>query len=117
MVPFVDSPESLRGRLPWATRLIVTANNEAILRDVIIPKIDAFLAIRGVALSPHKTHITHIRDGFDFLGQTTRKYFRQGRLGKIQITPSQKALSSIKANIKSLCKSSGCLTQAQLIRL
>lgn len=99
----------------YADDFIVTANSEAILRDVIIPKINTFLAVRGVELSPHKTHITHIRDGFDFLGQTTRKYSHQGYLGKIQITPSLKAMSSIKDNIKTLVKSSGCLTQAQLI--
>ena len=29
---------------------------------------------RGLTLSAEKTHITHIDDGFDFLGQNVRKY-------------------------------------------
>ena len=32
------------------------------------------MAKRGLTLSEEKTLITHIKDGFDFLGQNTRKY-------------------------------------------
>ena len=32
-----------------------------------------FLEERGLTLSREKTHITHIYDGFDFLGQNVRK--------------------------------------------
>jgi len=100
----------------YADDFIVTASSEAVFRDDIIPKINAFLKVRGVALSPHKTRITHLSDGFDFLRQTTRKYrCQEGSLGKIQITPSQKSLKTIKTKIKAICQSSGCLTQGQLI--
>ena len=40
---------------------------------------------------------------------------RDGALGKIQIQPSKTSIQSIKDKIKALCKSSGQLTQAQLI--
>ena len=40
---------------------------------------------RGLELSPEKTLITHIEDGFDFLGQHLRKY-----KGKLLITPLSK---------------------------
>ena len=33
-----------------------------------------FLAVRGLTLSEEKTKITHIDDGFDFLGFNIRKY-------------------------------------------
>jgi len=60
--------------------------------------------------------VTHISQGFDFLGHTIRKYQHQDTLlGKIQITPSKLSVQSIKAKIKSICQSSGQLTQAQLI--
>jgi RNA-directed DNA polymerase len=36
--------------------------------------IEGFLAQRGLTLSAKKTKITHIREGFDFLGQNVRKY-------------------------------------------
>jgi len=31
--------------------------------------VEEFMSERGLALSPEKTVITHIADGFDFLGQ------------------------------------------------
>jgi RNA-directed DNA polymerase len=99
----------------YADDFIVTASNEAVLREEIIPKINAFLEPRGVALSAQKTKVTHISQGFDFLGQTIRKFERRGQLGKIQITPSQSSLAAIKAKVKAICKASGGLTQAQLI--
>jgi len=40
---------------------------------------------RGLELSSEKTVITHIEDGFDFLGQNVRKYH-----GKLLIKPSKK---------------------------
>jgi RNA-directed DNA polymerase len=97
----------------YADDFIVTASNEAVLKEEIIPKINAFLEPRGVALSEQKTQVTHISQGFDFLGQTIRKFERRGQLGKIQITPSKSNLAAIKA--KAICKASGRLTQAQLI--
>ncbi len=33
------------------------------------PLVEQFLHERGLELSPEKTKITHIEDGFDFLGQ------------------------------------------------
>ena len=42
----------------------------------------AFLTERGLSLSTEKTHITHIDDGFDFLGFNVRKYS-----GKLLIKP------------------------------
>ena len=50
------------------------ANNREVLEETILPKIRAFLAERGVRLSEAKTKITHIEQGFDFLGQTLRKH-------------------------------------------
>jgi len=40
---------------------------------------------RGLTLSPEKTIITHIDEGFDFLGQNIRKY-QDGKLRKLHIT-------------------------------
>ena len=46
-----------------------------------------FLAERGLELSDEKTVITHIDDGFDFLGYNIRKY-----KGVLLIKPSKKSL-------------------------
>jgi RNA-directed DNA polymerase len=99
----------------YADDFIVTASSEEVLRDESIAKINAFLEPRGVALSEQKTKVTHITQGFDFLGQNIRKFERRGRLGKIQITPSKASLQAIKAKVKAICKASGGATQAQLI--
>jgi RNA-directed DNA polymerase len=100
----------------WADDFIVTANSREVLEETVLPRIHAFLAARGVRLSPTKTVITHISQGFDFLGQTLRKYERpQGKPAKLQITPSKASLQAVKAKVKVLCKQSAGSTPAQLI--
>ena len=60
------------------------------LEEVVLPRINAFLAERGVWLSTEKTVITPICEGFDFLGQTLRKHERcNGKPAKLRITPSK----------------------------
>jgi RNA-directed DNA polymerase len=63
----------------WADDVIVTATSRQVLEDTVLPQINAFLAERGVRLSPTKTVITPIAQGFDFLGQTLRKHERTPR--------------------------------------
>ncbi|MDY6874560.1 MAG: group II intron maturase-specific domain-containing protein, partial [Chloroflexota bacterium] len=88
----------------WADDFIVTANSREVLEQTILPRINAFLAERGVRLSPSKTLITPIDQGFDFLGQTIRKHPRpNGKPAKLQIRPSKASLQAIKTRINSLC--------------
>ena len=54
-----------------------------------MPEIREFMYERGLTLSEEKTLITHIKDGFDFLGQNTRKY-----KGKILTKPAKKNVQS-----------------------
>ena len=58
----------------YADDFIVTGTNPEILRNEVMPLIGAFLKERGLQLSEEKTLITHVNDGFDFLGQNVRKY-------------------------------------------
>lgn len=100
----------------WADDFIVTANSREVLEEVILPRINAFLTERGVRLSPTKTLITPIEQGFDFLGQTIRKYPRpNGKPAKLQITPSKASLDAVKAKIKALCKQAAGAAPEQLI--
>lgn len=94
---------------------IVTASSKEVLVDVIWPKIDAFLKQRGVALSEEKTKITHISEGFDFLGQVRHKPPTQTGKGKLRITPGKQSLKQIKAKVSEICKSSKGLSQGRLI--
>ena len=70
-----------------------------------------FLAIRGLELSPEKTVITHIDDGFDFLSWNFRKY-----KGKLLIKPSQKSIKSITQNLKTIVNKAKSWTQDKLIK-
>lgn len=68
----------------YADDFIVTADSRELLENNIIPAINDFLKPRGLMLSPEKTGIVRIEQGFDFLGQHLRKY-----RNKLIITPSK----------------------------
>ena len=57
----------------YADDFVVTVVNRETLEEIKILLID-FLAQRGLTLSEEKTLITHISEGFDFLGFNVRKY-------------------------------------------
>ena len=54
------------------------------------PALEAFLDDRGLQLSDEKTTITHIKHGFEFLGQTFRK-----RAGTLHITRSDDSVTAL----------------------
>ena len=57
----------------YADDFIVTADKRETLEEIKCMLIE-FLAERGLTLSKEKTLITHISEGFDFLGFNVRKY-------------------------------------------
>ncbi len=69
----------------YADDLIVTGRTKELLETEVKPLIEEHLKERGLELSPEKTKVTHIEEGFDFLGQNVRKY-----RGKLLITPAKK---------------------------
>ena len=71
-----------------------------------------FLRERGLELSHEKTRITHIKNGFDFLGQTIRRY----RNGKLLIKPSKRSVKTFLAKIQETIDDSGSMTAGYLIR-
>src|SRR5689334_11915684 len=54
----------------------ITGASKELLEQEVKPLVEQFLAERGLQRSPEKTVITHIEQGFDFLGQTVRKYHK-----------------------------------------
>lgn len=70
----------------YADDFIVTADRRDILED-IKRMLTGFLGERGLTLSEEKTLITHISEGFDFLGFNVRKYN-----GTLLIKPSSKSV-------------------------
>jgi hypothetical protein len=82
--------EHPRGRFPRVTRLIVTGVPKEVLECKVLPAVRQFMAARGLELSEEKTRITNIAEGFDFLGQTVRKYD-----GKLLVKPAKKSVRSL----------------------
>jgi RNA-directed DNA polymerase len=82
----------------YADDFVVTATNKEILENKVKPIIEDFLTQRGLQLSPEKTKITHITQGFDFLGQNIRMYSRN----KLLIRPSKDAVKSVKTKLKEI---------------
>ncbi len=82
----------------YADDFIITATNKEILENKVKPLIEKFLEQRGLLLSPEKTKITHITNGFDFLGQNIRLFPK----GKLLIRPSKAAIKSVKEKFKGI---------------
>lgn len=95
----------------YADDFIVTGKAPDLLRNEVMPIIRDFLQVRGLQLSEEKTVITHISDGFDFLGQNIRKYN-----GKLLIKPSKSAIKSHMKKVRSIIKENKTATQELLIR-
>jgi len=83
----------------YADDFICTGKSKSILEDAIEPVIEGFLAERGLRLSPEKTVITHIKDGFTFLGQTFRKH---GRI--LHIKPSNEGVHALMQKVRTLIR-------------
>jgi RNA-directed DNA polymerase len=69
----------------YADDFLVTAPSKEVLDRHVRPKIEAFLAERGLVLNQEKTRIVSIDEGFDFLGFTARKFHD----GKLLIRPEK----------------------------
>ncbi|HTP09501.1 MAG TPA: group II intron reverse transcriptase/maturase [Anaerolineae bacterium] len=94
----------------YADDFIVTGKTYEVLEQEVLPLIEQFMQERGLELSREKTRITHIDDGFDFLGQNIRKYD-----GKLLIKPSAKNVKAFLTKIRGLVKKHATVTPSQLI--
>ena len=83
-------------RFPSATHLIITGSSKELLEKQVKPLVEVFLSVRGLQLSDEKTTITHIDEGFDFLGWNARKYG-----GKLLIKPSRKSVRAFLRELRS----------------
>ena len=95
----------------YADDFIITGESPEFLRDKVLPVVKEFLTERGLQLSEEKTVITHIEDGFDFLGKNIRKYN-----GKLLIKPSKTSVKSFLEKVRSIIKGNKSIKQETLIR-
>jgi RNA-directed DNA polymerase len=96
----------------FADDFIITGASKELLEQDILPLVERFFAERGLHLSPTKTVITRITDGFDFLGQNIRKYD-----GKLLIKPSRKSIHSVLTEVRAIIRANKQATAGHLIFL
>lgn len=96
----------------YADDFIITAKDREILENGVKPLVCEFLQARGLTLSEEKTKITHIDEGFDFLGFNIRKY-----KGTLLIKPSKKSLKNFMTKIRGIIDANKGSKQESLIRL
>ena len=95
----------------YADDFIITGESRELLESQVKPLVEAFMTERGLTLSPEKTVITNICDGFDFLGFNIRRYSN----GKFLIKPSQKNVKTFLDKVRRIIKHSKASTQQELI--
>jgi len=94
----------------YAEDFMVTAPNKEVAEE-IRELIRIFLTERGLELSESKTLITHINDGFDFLGWSFRKYD-----GILLIKPSKESIRKVTDKIHEIIHKATSWNQEQLIQ-
>ena len=96
----------------YADDFIITGASKELLENEVRPLVERFLKERGLELSADKTRITHIDEGFDFLGQNLRKYD-----GKPLVKPSKKNTLALMEKVRGIIEANKSVSQTLLIGL
>jgi len=79
----------------YADDFVITGSSRELLEERIKPLVVQFLAVRGLVLSDKKTTITHVTEGFDFLGWNVRRFKKM-----LLTQPSKKNAKAFIAKIR-----------------
>jgi RNA-directed DNA polymerase len=96
----------------YADDFVITGKTKELLEGEIKPLVEQFLRERGLELSPTKTVVTNVTQGFDFLGQNVRRYPN----GKLLIKPSKKNVKRFLVGIRQTIKAGLGKSAADLIK-
>ena len=97
----------------YADDFIITGATPEILQEEIQPDVERFLAERGLQLSVEKTKLSHIDEGFNFLGFNLRKYKQ-----KLLVKPIKSKAGELRQKVKALLdKYRGVSFHVMLIKL
>lgn len=96
----------------YADDFIITGRDKQVLENEVLPLVREFLAERGLTLSEEKTKITHISEGFDFLGFNIRKFG-----DKLLTRPSKEAQKKFTEKIRQVIESNKAARQKSLIMM
>jgi len=98
------------GMVRYADDFIITGSSEELLEIEVKPLVIDFMMTRGLELSEEKTKITHIDEGFNFLGQNIRKY-----KGKLLIKPSKENVKTFLRKVREVIEGNKTAKQCNLI--
>ena len=95
----------------YADDFVVTAAAPGVAKEAKA-MVAEFLTARGLELSEEKTLVTHVGEGFDFLGWNFRKYG-----GKLLVKPSKRSVQSfVRETHACILRESGSMGAEELIR-
>lgn len=96
----------------YADDFIITGATKEILENEVKPILKEFFKERGLELSEEKTVITHVSEGFDFLGFNVRKF------GDTLLTkPSKKGVKKLTQKVKDILKSNRAVKQEEILMM
>jgi len=101
----------------YADDFLVLVSGNRDHADDLCQQVAAVLAPMGLRLSAEKTLITHIDDGFDFLGWRIQRHLKRGTTDRryVYTYPAKKSVASITGKVKALCRSDTNLALAALL--
>jgi RNA-directed DNA polymerase len=102
----------------YADDFVVLVHGRHADAQALFGEVADVLTPMGLRLSAEKTHLTHIDDGFDFLGWRIQRRTWQGRGGikrTVYTYPSKRALASITGKIRKLTRRAAHRTLADLL--
>jgi RNA-directed DNA polymerase len=94
----------------YADDFVITGSSQTLLTEQVMPLVQRFLRERGLELSAEKTKITPVTVGFDFLGQTVRRFGRT-----VLRRPAKGKVKTVLHRLRDTIKRSGHRTAGELI--
>ena len=100
----------------YADDFVILVSGTRAHTEALLPEVAEVLSTVGLRLSVEKTLITHIDEGLDFLGWRIQRHRKRGTdRHYVYNYPAKKALRSIKAKCKAICRTNVSLPLAVLL--
>jgi RNA-directed DNA polymerase len=100
----------------YADDFVILSSSRELLEGEVKPLVQTFLLERGLMLSDEKTKVTHVSDGFDFLGQNIRKYHHGTPNAKLLIKPSKNNVQAFVKEVRETIRGLRAATQETVIQ-
>jgi RNA-directed DNA polymerase len=89
----------------YADDFLILVSGTRAHTEALLPEVADVLSTVGLRLSQEKTLITHIDEGLDFLGWRIQRHQKRGTDRQyVYNYPAKKALRSVKAKTKAICR-------------